>query len=75
MSFRFEAVQDLLRCPKSHSELVQDGDALVSVDPNCRLKYPVRDGIPIMLIDEAEELSQETWRCLMQSRGRIVEGS
>ncbi|MBN1670761.1 MAG: hypothetical protein JXR37_07005 [Kiritimatiellae bacterium] len=27
---------------------------LVCTNPDCALKYPVRDGIPVMLIDEAE---------------------
>ena len=45
---------DLLVCPKTKAPLIQSGDWLYSTDPETRLRYPVRDGIPIMLIDEAE---------------------
>jgi len=43
----------ILVCPKckgalSHREADQALDC-----PACRLRYPVRDGIPVMLIDEA----------------------
>ncbi|MCC7422577.1 MAG: hypothetical protein IT428_20035 [Planctomycetaceae bacterium] len=72
MPFSFPAVQGLLRCPKSRSELVQDGDGLVCVDPNCRLKFAVRDNIPIMLIDEATELSVDEWKAVMQRDGRTT---
>ena len=48
---------DILVCPKTHSSLVLHGDELFSKD--ARLAYPIRDGIPIMLIEEARELSQE----------------
>ncbi len=70
MPFDFAAVQNLVRCPRSRSELVPDGDGLVSVDPNCRLKYAVRDDIPIMLVDEATELSMEAWQSVMRQHGR-----
>ena len=48
---------ELLRimvCPVTHAPLVQLGDWLYSTDPATRRKYPIRDGIPIMLIDESE---------------------
>ena len=48
---------EILVCPKTHSSLVLHGDELISKD--ARLAYRVRDGIPIMLIEEARELSQE----------------
>ena len=48
---------DILVCPKTHSSLVLYGDELISKD--ARLAYPIRDGIPIMLIQEARELSLE----------------
>ena len=48
---------EILVCPKTHSSLVLQGDELISKD--ARLAYPIRDGIPIMLIEEARELSQE----------------
>jgi uncharacterized protein YbaR (Trm112 family) len=44
---------EILVCPKCRGELEyreQDSALLCNA---CRLKYPVRDGIPIMLIDEA----------------------
>ena len=48
---------EILVCPKTHSSLVLHGDELISKD--AKLAYPIRDGIHIMLIEEARELSQE----------------
>ena len=48
---------DILVCPKTHSPLIQSGDELISVE--AKLAYPIRDGIPIMLINEARDLSQD----------------
>jgi uncharacterized protein YbaR (Trm112 family) len=45
---------EILVCPLSKAPLVHVGDWLYSTDPQTRRRYPVRDGIPIMLIDEAE---------------------
>ena len=44
-------------CPKTHSLLIHQGNELISKE--AKLAYPIRDGIPIMLINEARELSQE----------------
>lgn len=48
---------EILACPKCKGEvrLRDDGEALLC--GACRLSYPVKDGIPVMLIDEAEPLS------------------
>tara|TARA_B100000965_G_C19299366_1_gene629453 strand:- start:413 stop:595 length:183 start_codon:yes stop_codon:yes gene_type:complete len=48
---------EILVCPKTHSSLIQLGDELISKE--AKLAYPIRDGIPIMLINEARELSLE----------------
>ena len=48
---------ELLRimvCPVTHAPLVQLGDWLYSTDPATRRKYPIQDGIPIILVDESE---------------------
>ncbi|MDQ3949233.1 MAG: Trm112 family protein [Gemmatimonadota bacterium] len=43
----------ILVCPKCKGDLeYRPTDALL-ICGTCRLRYPVRDGIPIMLIDEA----------------------
>ena len=41
----------ILRCPLTRSKLQQQGDFLVAEVGG--LAYPVRDGIPVMLIEEA----------------------
>lgn len=55
-------LRDVLRCPVTRSELVDATDAagapvLVSAEPDAerggRLQYPIRDGIPVLLADEA----------------------
>lgn len=47
---------EILRCPncKSKVELKPDQSGLKCVNPECALLYPVRDDIPVMLIDEAK---------------------
>jgi len=46
---------NILRCPKCKSEVrpKEDQKSLKCVNPECSLVYPVRDDIPVMLIDEA----------------------
>ena len=48
---------DILACPKCKGEvkLNQAGDGLVC--NACQLVYPVKDDIPVMLIDEAKPLN------------------
>ncbi|TNF45326.1 Trm112 family protein [bacterium] len=47
---------DILACPKCKGpvDLEEDGSGLVC--GVCRLRYRIEDDIPIMLIDEAEEI-------------------
>jgi uncharacterized protein YbaR (Trm112 family) len=42
----------ILRCPLTRSSLRQEGNFLVAEVGG--LRYPVRDGIPVMLIEEAQ---------------------
>lgn len=45
---------NILACPKCKGEvkLTEEGDGLVC--DACKLKYPIKDDIPVMLIDEAK---------------------
>jgi len=43
---------DILACPVCKTPVTQDGDRLVC--GKCGRRYPIRDGIPVMLVDEAE---------------------
>jgi uncharacterized protein len=47
---------EILVCPKCKGDLEHRLDPEVLVCHACRLVYPVEDGIPIMLIDEAKPL-------------------
>lgn len=46
---------EILRCPKCKSKVEIDPEAtrLKCVNAECALVYPIRDEIPVMLIDEA----------------------
>lgn len=50
---------DLLVCPVTKGPLVYDKAHQELVSRAARLAYPIRDGIPIMLEEEARELGDE----------------
>lgn len=54
-----EKLLEILVCPKCKGDLVltEKGDGLICYA--CRLKYEIKDDIPIMLIDEALPLAAE----------------
>ena len=44
---------DILRCPLDRqSRLVEDGERLVCT--RCDLKFPIKDGFPKLIVEEAE---------------------
>ena len=43
---------EILRCPLTRSKLRQEGDFLIAETGG--LAYPVREGIPVMLVEEAK---------------------
>ena len=47
---------EILVCPKCKGELEYRAEPEALVCRACRLVYPVEDGIPIMLIEEAKPL-------------------
>ena len=46
---------DILACPQCHAPLRADKEAseLVCTSQTCGLAYPVRDDIPVLLVEEA----------------------
>jgi uncharacterized protein YbaR (Trm112 family) len=50
---------DILVCPEDKGELYYLEDEGVLFNPRLRRTYDVRDGIPVMLVEEATELTDE----------------
>ena len=48
---------DILVCPITKGPLVYDKDKQELISRSARLAYPVRDGIPVMLEEEARTLT------------------
>jgi uncharacterized protein len=48
-------LMQILVCPECHGELRAVGEELAC--SGCALAYPVRDGIPVLLVDEARRPS------------------
>ena len=50
---------EILVCPACRATLRPDDEASELVCKGCGLAYPVRDDIPVMLVDEARRPSPE----------------
>lgn len=49
---------EVLVCPVTHGPLAYDREKGELVSKGARLAYPIRDGVPIMLPEEARELGE-----------------
>ncbi|MEL7211028.1 MAG: Trm112 family protein [Pseudomonadota bacterium] len=47
---------EALVCPQSHNTLEYDAEAQELISKSANLAFPIRDGIPVMLVDEARVL-------------------
>ncbi len=52
-----EKLLEILVCPLTRSELILKNDELISRE--AKLAYPIREGIPILIISEARNISDE----------------
>ena len=50
---------EILVCPLTHVPLRYDAARQELISDQAGLAYPIRDGIPVMLIDEARPLAEE----------------
>lgn len=52
---------EILVCPITKGTLVYDRERQELVSRSARLAYPIRDGIPVMLEEEARKLTEAEW--------------
>ncbi len=64
---------DILCCPETKADLVLDGNCLVSVDKTTRRRYKIENDIPIMLIEESEQLDLDTWKEIMLRHNKQID--
>jgi uncharacterized protein YbaR (Trm112 family) len=50
---------EILVCPVTHSSLTYDRKKQELVSKGARLAYPIRDGVPLMLPEEARQLGED----------------
>ena len=50
---------DILVCPVTKGPLIYDKKNQELISKSARLAYPIKEGIPVMLEEEARELSAE----------------
>ncbi|MBR7617949.1 Trm112 family protein [Phenylobacterium sp. 20VBR1] len=48
---------EILVCPVTHGPLTYDREKAELVSKSANLAYPIRDGVPIMLPEEAREIA------------------
>lgn len=60
---------EILVCPVTKGPLVYDREKQELVSVSARLAYPIRDGIPVMLEDEARRLTPEEADALRRHEG------
>jgi uncharacterized protein YbaR (Trm112 family) len=49
---------EVLVCPLTHGPLVYDREKRELISKQAKLAYPIRDGVPLMLPEEARQLEE-----------------
>lgn len=62
---------DILVCPVTKGPLIYDKDNQELISKSARLAYPIRDGIPVMLEEDARPLTDEEVEQLKDKKSSI----
>ena len=62
---------EIICCPLTKADLVLEEETLVSTDEKTRLRYKIVDNIPVLLVEEAEEVPLEEWKEIMKKHDRL----
>jgi uncharacterized protein YbaR (Trm112 family) len=54
-----KSLLEILACPECKSNLIYQKSAQELICVACRLAYPIRDEIPVMLTEEAREMAAD----------------
>jgi uncharacterized protein YbaR (Trm112 family) len=57
---------EMLVCPVTKGPLILDRERQELISRSARLAYPIREGIPVMLEEEARKLLPEEWEALKE---------
>lgn len=60
----------ILRCPVTKAPLVLWDGWLYAADHEAPRRYPIRDGIPVLIADEAEAITREVMEDVLSRAGR-----
>ena len=55
-----ENLLKIVVCPKTHTHLVLDKKNHELISKTAGLAYPIRDGVPILIIDQAREVQDNS---------------
>jgi uncharacterized protein YbaR (Trm112 family) len=50
---------DIICCPACHGDLILSKDKKFLICSKCRIKYPIKEDIPILLIEESIKLQDD----------------
>ncbi len=56
---------EILVCPLSKAPLREVDGTLVSTDPETRMRYRIDGTVPVMMVEEAEQLTEVEWKAVM----------
>ncbi|MFM9961794.1 MAG: Trm112 family protein [Planctomycetaceae bacterium] len=66
MSIDLQPYALMLVCPACRSKLLVDERSFLCRSESCRLRYEVKDDIPVMLADEAKQVAPDDWAAIVQ---------
>jgi uncharacterized protein YbaR (Trm112 family) len=61
---------EILACPDCKAPVVEAHESLCCTNRECRRRYAISDGIPVMLVEESTVPAPEEWQALVGSAGK-----
>lgn len=70
----FRDFEAILRCPVTKTKISRVPHGLINESDSRPLLYPIHEGIPVLIAEDATELSRDEWRRLRSDRDSLPPG-